>query len=93
MDVLFHIVDDVKWKEAIRRFATAIKADGVIIIQEAFGMKGAPHSPPHVRWRTVDEYGTALADAGLEISGTEEYMLPSEEVAKTILTINTKQRP
>lgn len=87
MDVLFHVIDDDKWKLTFSRLAAAVKPDGSIIIQEMLDNITEESGPSHVRWRTLDHYRAFLAQLGLEISSLEKYLLPSEGVSKAILTI------
>lgn len=46
IDVLFHVVDDAKWKEAIKRLLRAAKRGSSMIIQEEFINTNTPASPP-----------------------------------------------
>lgn len=86
MDVLFHVIDDEKWRRTLSQFAAAIKAGGVILIQEMLTEVHGPR-PSHVRWRTLEDYKAALVESGLSISSVESYRLSNEHVEKSILTV------
>jgi 2-polyprenyl-3-methyl-5-hydroxy-6-metoxy-1,4-benzoquinol methylase len=95
VDVLFHVVDDAKWKEAIRRLLRAAKSGSPILIQEEFIDTNTPAS--HVRWRTLAHYEATFSSLGAKIICTETYWLPAQKVEKTILMIvrdapNTQRR-
>ena len=85
MDVLHHVVDDAKWKRVLSRLGAAVKPGGVILIQETPAEMG--DAPPHVRWRTLEDYRKALAEIGFRISDVESYDLPRQAIQKTILTV------
>jgi 2-polyprenyl-3-methyl-5-hydroxy-6-metoxy-1,4-benzoquinol methylase len=84
MDVLFHVVDDARWRQVLSRLYEAAKPGGFVIIQEAFAEAVAPHSE-HVRWRTLGDYQSEFAHLQVET-----YTLPSEGSEKTILTVQKR---
>jgi 2-polyprenyl-3-methyl-5-hydroxy-6-metoxy-1,4-benzoquinol methylase len=86
IDVLFHVVDDAKWKSAIRRLLRAAKRGRPILIQEEFIDTNT--SADHVRWRTLKDYEAVLIRLGAKIICTETYCLPAEKVEKTMLLVS-----
>lgn len=87
IDVLFHIVDDSAWIEAVSNLG-ALAAGGVLIIQDH--LIGQPLPPPittpgtyHTRWRTLEDYQAVLAGAVLEAH--DLYELPMEDATKDLL--------
>lgn len=87
MDVLFHVVDDARWKASILRLIRAVKPGGVVVIQEAFEKGEARH--PHLRWRTLEDYRQVLAETGGRIRAVETYISPREGAEKTLLIVET----
>lgn len=53
-DVLYHLVDDSGWAEAVCNLLQHLEKDGALIIVEAFIKDG--RSAPHVKWRTLNDY-------------------------------------
>jgi SAM-dependent methyltransferase len=85
IDVLFHVVDSTKWENALSSLLSALKPDGVLLIQEEFG---ALDRAVHVRWRTQEDYAAKCDKLGAKICSSYSYRLPEEKVTKTILVIS-----
>jgi 2-polyprenyl-3-methyl-5-hydroxy-6-metoxy-1,4-benzoquinol methylase len=64
IDVIYHIVDDERYVQALRNLADLLKPDGVLILSENFTARA--HVGAHQISRTRDQILGALADAGLE---------------------------
>lgn len=66
IDVLFHIVDDDKFEQAIKNIELACSNNAVILITDIF-----PHKRPyilfHQKSRTLEEYVKILSRNGIEI--------------------------
>ncbi len=66
MDVLFHIIDDSQFAQAIWNLASLLEDGGYLFLSDVF-----PHrpykSPSHVLHRTLQTYTDALTSAGLEV--------------------------
>jgi len=88
MDVLFHVVDDHNWEEALRRMVRALKKGGALLIQEELHTEAEP--APHVRWRTLEVYEKAMAPLGISIFDLESYQLSKEGARKDILICRMK---
>ena len=58
IDVLYHVVDDSKWKAAITGMIRACKPGGGVLIQEALDLTDVGK---HVRWRTFSDYAAIAA--------------------------------
>ena len=62
-DVLYHIVDDGNWTEAVRNLADHCAPDGVVVIIDQ--LKAEPQRPSnHVRFRTRAMYDEVLMPRG-----------------------------
>lgn len=71
MDVLFHIVDDEGYDQAIRNLASLLKPRGILVLTENFLHRAAGRGQHEVD-RTMEQIVTILRAAGLEL----EYRRP-----------------
>lgn len=84
IDVLFHIVDDRKWRNALEAIARAVNPNGLMLIQEhLIDERGEPASASHVHWRSRADYEAALP--GWELALLERYVLPESGSHKDIM--------
>lgn len=65
-DVLFHIVDDGRYRNAIRNISSALKDGGYVLFSENF-VHSATVSAPHVASRPLRLINALLEEAGLEV--------------------------
>ena len=86
LDVLFHIVDDDKWRRGLETLARFLKPGGRLLVLEHF--PGAPSDASHVRWRSLDRYCEAAATLGLTVSEVVTYRLPHLAAEKTLLVFD-----
>jgi 2-polyprenyl-3-methyl-5-hydroxy-6-metoxy-1,4-benzoquinol methylase len=64
-DVLYHIVDEDKFEQAIRNLGTYCKAGGWVFISDAFNpLFGGSE---HVKYRPLEKYQEVLGKYGLKI--------------------------
>lgn len=77
IDVLYHVVDDANWRQALGRLSAHVAADGLLILLDQH--KDEPQSPaPHVQFRTHAMYERELAAAELRplaLPGHERFMV------------------
>lgn len=66
MDVLFHVVDDARFHQALQNMQRALKPGGLIFISDNFVHRD-DRSETHFVIRSLAQYETALATAGLRI--------------------------
>lgn len=78
-EVLFHIVDDGQWREALRNIAAGLPADGLLFFTETMVDRIEP-GPAHFKPRTRAMYEAALSDAGLRFLRPEELRLAEAPV-------------
>lgn len=71
MDVLFHIVDDDRFAQALANAARLLRPGGVLAFSDLF-VHGEPWRAPHQAIRTLEEVRAAVAAAGLR----EELRVP-----------------
>lgn len=83
VDVLFHVVDDDRWRATVDNLARSCAPDGTLVIQEH--LTGSEATATHVRWRDLDDYRAALA--GWELLDHHSYLLPQAETTKDILVL------
>lgn len=84
VDVLFHIIDDGGWREALRNLGAAVASQGALVLQEQGADTGAAgDGAPHVRWRSLADYETVLW--GWRLAGHERYRLPYSGEHKDLL--------
>lgn len=65
-DVLFHIVDDNKLRQALTNIHSLLKPDGVFVFSDNF-VHRETQTMQHVVHRSLGEYESMLADVGFEI--------------------------
>ena len=65
-DVLYHIVDDKLWKQAIRNICSLTKSNGVIFISDMCESRSIKVAE-HVKFRSKKKYEKILAENGFEI--------------------------
>jgi SAM-dependent methyltransferase len=66
MDVLFHIVDDARYAQAIRNCASLLRTGGVLVFSDNFLHAGTQRSPHQVS-RSLAEIEAAIRAAGLSV--------------------------
>lgn len=66
MDVLFHIVDDARFAQALANFRRALKHDGLLFLSDNFQHRKTSHQEHFVN-RSLDEYENALRQAGFHV--------------------------
>jgi 2-polyprenyl-3-methyl-5-hydroxy-6-metoxy-1,4-benzoquinol methylase len=66
MDVLFHIVDDERFLQALKNFKCALAPGGLLFISDNF-KHGTTDRQEHFVNRSLDQYAAALRAAGLVI--------------------------
>jgi len=67
IDVLYHVVDDGRFREVLADLASVLKPGGLLLLHDQF-----LHGPPqdyggYIRWRRLDDYAAALREAGFEV--------------------------
>src|SRR5262249_16347209 len=86
IDVLFHIVDDEKWTNAVLNLATLTSADGLLVIQdqlipEASVLRTQPLADSHCRWRSCDRY-LAILEPSWKLVEHIQYKVPRQQRLK-----------
>ncbi len=66
IDVLYHLIDDEAWKQALRLASQALKPGGHFVIIEQF-RHGEAWERGYIKWRSLAAYTEALEAAGFEI--------------------------
>jgi SAM-dependent methyltransferase len=67
MDMLFHIVDDDRYQQALRNLANLLAPEGILVLTENLPHGGTLRAEHQVS-RSFDEVVNALNDVGLEIT-------------------------
>lgn len=65
MDVLFHIINDDRWRSAVRRSAAAVAPGGLLLISDNFPSRTLPATASQ-SFHSLSEYDELLSEAGLE---------------------------
>jgi 2-polyprenyl-3-methyl-5-hydroxy-6-metoxy-1,4-benzoquinol methylase len=84
VDVLFHVVDDRRWRDTLRTIGKHVANGGRLLIQENLKEKKERHAD-HVKWRTFACYVDACREMDFGVTIAREYEVPSERVRKSIL--------
>ncbi|MBK8499088.1 MAG: hypothetical protein IPL52_09780 [Flavobacteriales bacterium] len=66
MDVLFHVVDDARFHQALLNMRLALKPGGLVYLSDNF-MHRADRNETHFVIRSLAQYEAALAKGGLRI--------------------------
>jgi SAM-dependent methyltransferase len=66
IDVLYHVVDDERFRAAVVDLASVLKPGGLLIIHDQF-LHGPARDHGYIKWRSLKEYESALTAAGFEI--------------------------
>ena len=67
IDVLYHIVDDQKWEQALGQLCDLVSAGGVFVCTDKFPTTQIYQRDPHVRRRPVEMYADVIRKHGLVI--------------------------
>jgi len=66
MDVLFHIVDDERFRRALANARRLLRPGGVLVFSDLF-VHGEPWRAPHQAIRSLSEIASAVDEAGLDV--------------------------
>lgn len=66
LDVLYHIVDDVRWRRALANIRKQCTAGAHVFIIDRFG-QNTEQAAPHVRFRSLAVYQEASEGSGLRM--------------------------
>lgn len=69
IDVLYHIVDDQCWHQALAQLADLVAPGGVLVLTDKFPCERAAQTFPHVRRRSLTDYRRVLEGRGLGVHG------------------------
>ena len=83
IDVLFHIVENGKWRQAVDSVSSAVAPNGLLLIQEHLTDQHDEDSADHVRWRSIVDYEDALP--GWHLIAQKRYLLPEAGTHKDII--------
>lgn len=83
IDVLFHVVDQRRWRRALEALINATAPLGLLLIQEHLATAAKMDSPSHVRWRTLSDYLLALEP--MTLLEHRRYLLPESGTEKDIM--------
>jgi SAM-dependent methyltransferase len=78
-EVLFHVVDDARWNDALGNIAAGLTQGGLFMFTETF-VAAIEQGPPHFKPRTRGMYVDALARSGLRFVNAGEFGLAAMPV-------------
>ncbi len=67
IDVLYHIVNDKPWEQAVRNLLSLVDDNGYFLFSDKFPRQGTYQRFPHVRRRCLSMWERVLSDAGFTI--------------------------
>ena len=67
IDVLYHVVDDARFRAVLADLATVLKPGGYLLIHDQFLRGPAQEYGGYIRWRPETEFVSALEAAGFEV--------------------------
>ncbi len=67
IDVLYHIVDDKRWEQALRNLLSLVDDNGYFLFSDKVPRQGTYQRFPHVRRRCLSMWDRVLSDAGFTI--------------------------
>ncbi len=92
IDVLFHVLDDDKWRAFFANAAKALKPDGMLVLQvhlrddvEYAGVQA------HCHFRRRRDYEAAAKESGFDWVRHERYVLPAEKVHKDLIALRRRR--
>lgn len=86
IDVLFHVLDDAKWRRFLRTSAAALAPGGRLVIEEQLVEEDAYRGVErHCHFRRLADYRAAAREAGLELVAHERYALPASGARQDVL--------
>lgn len=83
VDVLFHIVENRSWSEALNALTGITSSGGLLVIQEHLVDATDRKGSVHVRWRTLNDYRKALS--GWSLVQHKTYRLPQSHETKDLM--------
>lgn len=83
VDVLYHVVDEGRWRGALEALRAHVSDAGIILIVEYF--PGEPSRTSHCRWRSRAEYEAAFAAVGVRTLMTQTFRESVTGHEKTII--------
>jgi SAM-dependent methyltransferase len=94
IDVLFHIVSDALWADAVSSLAALTSRTGRLIIQDhlvARAEKAAEDltGRSHTRWRSRADYERALS--GMQLEAIDTYTIPNEHGTKDLMVFRPRR--
>lgn len=66
IDVLYHVIEDEKFANALENLAQISKPGGLLVVHERF-LQHRERSFKYIRWRTLETYVAALDRAGFDV--------------------------
>jgi 2-polyprenyl-3-methyl-5-hydroxy-6-metoxy-1,4-benzoquinol methylase len=94
IDVLFHVLDDQRWRADLATLAAHVADRGCVVVQESLVDPGCYRGVTrHCHFRTLGHYRAALREAGLVLEETTRYQLESEGEHKDILVLSRAADP
>lgn len=94
IDVLFHVLDDNKWREFFANAVRALKPDGMLVLQvhlrddaDYVGVQG------HCHFRRRRDYEAVARESGFDWVRHQRYLLPAEKVHKDLIALRRRQTP
>lgn len=82
-DVLYHLVDDNHWSNAVSNLVRHLDFDGVLVVVEAFIEDG--RTAPHVRWRNLTDYRKLAKELGVSCRVVDTHVERYSQDTKTLL--------
>jgi SAM-dependent methyltransferase len=70
--VMFHIVEDDRWRAALANFARYLRPDGIAVVGGDFGPRTEELGVMR-RVRSIDLWESTLAELGLEVTGVRRF--------------------
>lgn len=88
IDVLFHIVSDRQWADAVSSLGRLTQPGGLLVMQDHLvtAIDKLPEDPSgwsHTRWRSQADYGSALP--GWPLERLDSYLVPNERGIKDLM--------
>ncbi|MEE3372598.1 MAG: class I SAM-dependent methyltransferase [Planctomycetota bacterium] len=91
IDVLFHVIDNTKWRSFFDNVASALTPNGILIIQVALSEdENYQGVVRHCHMRRRRDYDSATEAAGFQLLEAHRYTLPVEPTHKDILVYSRK---
>ncbi len=88
IDTLINVVDETLWRKSLQSMADHLAPQGFLVIMERLRQPDETFDlPPHVVFRTPDDYRRSFTEIGLTVIHHERFFVQAQNLSEDILVI------